>query len=299
VLKYSALFIWGMIMGRKVFEKKCQQCGKFFKTTKKNQINCSRECGNKVGHEKLKKYYTCQHCGKEFSKDSAYRMKYCSTTCANAAKRIPSEMLKEREAKKQIQKRCQWCGSDFVTTYPNKKYCSAACGYEGNLRDKRVKWAAEFVPKQFACKECGAKVVTECGKPFRSFCSIECQERYFSRGYNQRRKKQVQLAYKEPVSFKKIYKRDKGICCICGMPVLNDKSPTNIWGATIDHIVPLSQGGAHEPANCQLAHRICNSLKLDTVGTFTIDWFNKDKEDTGRWSEYLNEYNKQIIANNV
>jgi 5-methylcytosine-specific restriction endonuclease McrA len=29
----------------------------------------------------------------------------------------------------------------------------------------------------------------------------------------------------------------------------------------MDHIVPFAAGGTHEPANVQLAHRVCNSRK--------------------------------------
>jgi len=32
---------------------------------------------------------------------------------------------------------------------------------------------------------------------------------------------------------------------------------------TIDHVIPLSKGGTHEPANVQLAHYYCNSIKAD------------------------------------
>jgi len=30
---------------------------------------------------------------------------------------------------------------------------------------------------------------------------------------------------------------------------------------TIDHVIPLAQGGTHEPLNCRAAHFLCNSLK--------------------------------------
>jgi endogenous inhibitor of DNA gyrase (YacG/DUF329 family) len=281
---------------RPVYEKKCVQCGIVFTTKKKNQKTCSQECGRKQGHETQKKYYTCRYCGKIFSKENAYRMKYCSTACAYAANRIPAAILEERAAKKKLQKLCLWCGKSFITTYSYKKYCSKQCSYCGSLRDKRNKWAEEFVPINFKCKECGTSVVTECGKPFSSFCSIECQEKYVNRGYKQRRKEQMRLAYKEPVYFKKIFRRDKGICGICGMPVPYDKDPFNIWAATIDHIIPLSQGGTHEATNCQLAHRICNSLKQDSTEGFIIDWETKNQQDEGRWTDYLDNYKKQIIS---
>jgi 5-methylcytosine-specific restriction endonuclease McrA len=34
-----------------------------------------------------------------------------------------------------------------------------------------------------------------------------------------------------------------------------------------DHIVPLAQGGTHEPANVQCAHFLCNSIKSDSMQT--------------------------------
>jgi len=30
---------------------------------------------------------------------------------------------------------------------------------------------------------------------------------------------------------------------------------------SIDHIIPLANGGTHEPKNVQIAHFICNSIK--------------------------------------
>jgi 5-methylcytosine-specific restriction endonuclease McrA len=57
----------------------------------------------------------------------------------------------------------------------------------------------------------------------------------------------------------------KGICQICGEPVEYNRGSQDRMAATIDHIVPLSKGGKHQYDNCQLAHRICNSLKRDTI----------------------------------
>jgi 5-methylcytosine-specific restriction endonuclease McrA len=35
--------------------------------------------------------------------------------------------------------------------------------------------------------------------------------------------------------------------------------------ASLDHIVPVSLGGAHVPGNVQLAHLICNNIKADSL----------------------------------
>jgi 5-methylcytosine-specific restriction endonuclease McrA len=57
-----------------------------------------------------------------------------------------------------------------------------------------------------------------------------------------------------PVDHTAIRARDQGRCGICGLAVPVDQE-------SLDHIVPLALGGTHEPANVQLAHRVCNSRK--------------------------------------
>ena len=274
------------------YEKTCAACGSFFITQNEKQKCCSSNCGLALGR-KDKKYYTCQYCGEPFWKPNGFRKKYCSKECQKAARHeetlqqnkktlpAPLPMVYERE--------CLWCGESFETTYPNKQYCSSRCSKEGYKKQQREKWKSEYQPYKFACKECGRVVITECGHTKREFCSKECADTFNARAYKARRSEQMRTAYKAPVSFKRIYNRDQGICQICGMPVPYDKSPDKLWAATIDHIVPLSKGGTHEPDNCQLAHRLCNSIKQIEESNFTIDWVEKNKLDGGRWTEVLEE----------
>lgn len=59
-----------------------------------------------------------------------------------------------------------------------------------------------------------------------------------------------------------IFARDNWICQICKRKVLKKPHPHPL-SATLDHIVPLSQGGSHTKANVQLAHFLCNSRKRE------------------------------------
>jgi len=55
---------------------------------------------------------------------------------------------------------------------------------------------------------------------------------------------------------KVVLARDRGICWICGTP----------GAGTVDHVVPLSRGGALlDPANMRAAHRRCNSSRGASV----------------------------------
>lgn len=58
----------------------------------------------------------------------------------------------------------------------------------------------------------------------------------------------------ESIDLETLFKRDKGICGIC-------KEECTMNEGSIDHIVPISKGGAHTWNNVQLAHLPCNIRK--------------------------------------
>lgn len=53
-------------------------------------------------------------------------------------------------------------------------------------------------------------------------------------------------------------------CGICGEPIDYSLPPLHPMSFEVDHIVPISRGGAeYDPDNCQASHRICNQRKGD------------------------------------
>lgn len=67
------------------------------------------------------------------------------------------------------------------------------------------------------------------------------------------RARQHGVAY-EPINRLEVYERDGWICGICGDLVEKDE-------ASLDHVVPMSRGGAHLYSNVQCAHLLCNIRK--------------------------------------
>jgi len=63
--------------------------------------------------------------------------------------------------------------------------------------------------------------------------------------------------------FRVIAERDGWLCQLCGDPVEWDAAVPEPLAPTMDHIIPLSRGGAHHETNVQLAHFICNCRKAD------------------------------------
>lgn len=89
-------------------------------------------------------------------------------------------------------------------------------------------------------------------------------------GHYRRRQKNYgkTLNYDEGVTLKQVRIKYKDICQICGKPIdataIENGHIKRLY-PTIDHIIPLSKGGAHTWDNVQLAHMMCNSGKRDNT----------------------------------
>lgn len=70
-----------------------------------------------------------------------------------------------------------------------------------------------------------------------------------------------------------IWKRDKGICQLCKIPIDPSLSGRNPMRKSLDHIIPISRGGIHANINLQLAHQICN-VKRREYGPAQIRLFD-------------------------
>lgn len=69
----------------------------------------------------------------------------------------------------------------------------------------------------------------------------------------------------EKVDAMSIFERDKWICQLCPEFVDKELKYPNPAAKSLDHIIPLIQGGTHTANNLQLAHKICNSHKGGTL----------------------------------
>lgn len=78
------------------------------------------------------------------------------------------------------------------------------------------------------------------------------------RAPRRRRAERLRRAKREPIDREAIFERDGWICGIC-------REPVDTGDATLDHIVPISLGGADEPSNVRLAHSLCNSRRGDGI----------------------------------
>lgn len=117
------------------------------------------------------------------------------------------------------------------------------------------------------CCVCGIEFE---GNKNRLYCN-DCRLQMKRQASNIKEKKRYKIySQGDKITLSELYKRDKGICYLCGK--ICDYSDYVCNGETIicgnmypsiDHVQPLSSGGLHTWENVRLAHRICNSIKSD------------------------------------
>lgn len=189
----------------------------------------------------------CPFCGGEMRPKS----RACNKReCQNARKRL------ERLAIDWI-KECEFCGLRFASRRRDALFCSKACTAKGNSRP---------------C------LIDGCVRPHvaKGMCERHYKESrretdpYYGRGpwndsgrdaYHRRRARRAGAATGRPVRRAEIAERDGWICQLCHEPIDPDDPWPSKRSASMDHVIPLVEGGAHDPDNVQLTHLSCNFLK--------------------------------------
>lgn len=177
--------------------------------------------------------------------------------------------------KRHVKIRCKKCHTETIrhqSTIRKYKTTCEKCQELDNLQAERKRLLdALFVliesktPKK--CDACGSTFYS----PYASkkYCSDRCKRKARGSSNIRERCKKYGVEYHSGISLMSVYKRDNGICQICGKPTdFNDCSWNGFFGAmypTIDHRLALANGGSHTWENVQLAHAICNSRKRDVV----------------------------------
>lgn len=198
---------------------------------------------------------TCQACGKEVTSRGNKARKWCSGSCRAWALYHPGQ---RRSAPPQPTRPC-------------------ACGRQIHKPNAEACWHCRMAPPKrvhLVCPECGTEAERGAGA---QFCSERCRKkaevrRARARGtiyqqpwgdgrrdrYHRRRARRVGAPIGRPVLASVIFERDGWICHACGDPVDPDLRWPDQDSASLDHVVPLAEGGIHDPDNVRLAHVGCN-----------------------------------------
>lgn len=270
----------------------CAECGESFTTNQPNKKYCGRLCRDKVRHRNYfvkhgsrlqVKVRDCIVCGVTFTADRApsrQRRKYgdqyrrtCSRECGALARdRECVECGNPSGAKKRCDEcrsrptcpnvtatDCDWCGRIVVRwgAIPWRKYCSDRCAQYSHIRRPKV---VEIDYRE--CRECGSTFSWYAGQE-KDFCGTKCSRRAHKRD-RRHLERTAGVGARGSITLREVAERDGWQCHLCHRPVPDRESKSRPNDPTIDHLIPLSDGGQHVPENVALAHFKCNWQRAAT-----------------------------------
>lgn len=217
----------------------CRYCKVAFMPVSHRNVVCEGyECQRKRGREKLAAWKLRQS-----ATCKPKRLMFCKVCLELQSKRVCSDEC-----------------AILLNRYRTRVYSKSVVGTERSR-------AHTNTPVEKQCPECSIWFTVRTRIRKRRFCSRICSDRENKR--DNQRLRRVRLKAKGPVKLtrikgKEIAERDQWICQLCLKQVLPKYKYPHPMSASIDHIIPVSKGGGHEPINVQLAHFICNSTRGDT-----------------------------------
>lgn len=256
----------------------CLNCGASFQNKsgqpkgRPYQKFCSVECAKK---NFIKNHAICAKCGKRHVSNEGDLCSRC---------KVRAMAHSDRKAV------CARCGNEFITNNSRVKFCSEECRKVQALAQKsnsdknrglRIKMVGRM-KGPYDCAVCGVEFYTEYGDKHKKYCSESCSAVAASERQSfVKRKRDLKIkvkckngTYRDPISLKRLYLRDGGICQICHKKIKwelqrNGPGGPDPMSATRDHIIPVSCGGDHSWENVRLAHFSCNCQR-GTGGTAQV-----------------------------
>lgn len=210
---------------------------------------------------------TCAQCSAPFRR-SKPDQRTCSRSCGQQLRMASNIHV------------CEVCSVQYRPSYSGQRTCGRKCGEQlrrtitGTLSCK-----PKPPPKVYTCTVCGREIRNSAA---RTVCGAECKRAharaYSNARYQQykpnllvtahRRHARLKQQYVEDVDLAVLYERDRGRCGVCRkrVPPLGSTGKRDPRMGSIDHVVPISQGGEHSYANTRLTHYRCNLVRHDGGG---------------------------------
>jgi 5-methylcytosine-specific restriction endonuclease McrA len=209
----------------------------------------------------------CFNCGSDYLKNvtrgEKEGNKFCSRNCYHKFVRAEEKPVFSKISFPS----CRWCKRLFTFNGKGRRlHCSDRCCKDEGAFELRKSMLAERIkarPPEKACESCLVEF-TPLLRERAACCSAKCAIRLGRKKGKYKRKARIRSVEHEPISRVKVFESFNWTCpcCLCPTPKWSIGT-THSKAPELDHMVPLSRGGAHTRANVQLLCRSCNGLKSD------------------------------------
>jgi 5-methylcytosine-specific restriction endonuclease McrA len=216
-------------------ERSCLTCGTAFRS--EQAVYCSLACrplqAEKPARDRVKLLERAERTARREADAEIARDHRAEVTAVQAA---------EREAARH--KTCDRCGDPFYSKHA-KRFCSAECR------------APVHGLVTIACVTCGLPFETL--HPNAKYCADTCRNKDYRRRPGEKRRKQAYERLKRlRPKVLEFYGTD---CYLCTRPITIAADVAHPGALTLDHVVPIAQGGRDTIENLRPAHRACNEDK--------------------------------------
>lgn len=248
---------------------KCNHCAAEFVPNRKTSKFCSKVCKDEsyrlilIERRKLNpnlgkcaKHGDCKHCDKPFTYYQTKTADFCSRACSAVYR---SERTAPKHSELHLAE-CSLCLKDFTSRY-KKSVCNSCV----SNKSQGVIYSIIKGTRERQCNHCSVSFSVIGSNHHAQTCSVECLneiKRAERRKYKARRRAVERGAKADTFDPIDIFKRDKWKCQCCKVKLKPINRGLNLpLSPELDHITPLSKGGAHTRANTQLLCRSCNNAK--------------------------------------
>jgi 5-methylcytosine-specific restriction endonuclease McrA len=247
------------------------------------EIAC--ECGSRfiTGYRGGKGTVRCKPCRviaqRRSTRDSARRKilrdnpdaEFVDERSVVAAKRcVDCDSPVERSTKGRVRKRCAPCCKAEIKRLNRQRY--------ERIRALQLANPAPRKPRINACLGCGCDVESKPTGRVRYRCepcriahrndlmeawraANPATVRLMNKRRNQRKRAAQKGVDAESYDAHQIFERDRWRCHLCRKGIRRDLKFPHPRSASVDHLVPIAEGGADSPANVAAAHLQCNQRK--------------------------------------
>lgn len=152
---------------------------------------------------------------------------------------------------------CAGCGVDTPLEGMRRSRC-LECARERS----RAYYAYKPVAVEITCHVCASTFI---GSPAKNkYCSDDCRA-VGLKATKIVRDRKIRQSTIEYFSREQVFDRDEWTCHICAEAISPELKYPHPMSASLDHVVPVSRGGAHTLENAAASHFRCNIRKSDRM----------------------------------